>query len=410
MFKSLSLEGWRQINRFDLAFHDRLTVLTGANGSGKTTVLNLLSKHFGWPAPFVSTPRIGTTRSVLEYVAGLWSKLSGGIDLTAERVVGEIHYRSGSVSKLVVPVVSSATYEIEVRPHTPIPGLHIPSHRPLYNYQAVQHIPTTPRTREEAFNQYRDMVRHRYFGTAVQPATRFIKETLISLALFGYGNQAVSPNPASVELFEQFERTLSTVLPPQLGFEKLSIRTPEVVLVTRSGDFPLDAVSGGIAAIIDMAWQIFMYAPHDAEFVVTIDEPENHLHPELQRSVLRSFIGAFPKAQFIVATHNPFIVGSVPDSNVYVLRSDPNDRASSLLLDLVNKAGTSNDILRDVLGLSFTTALWVDDRLQAIIRKYEQLDLDAPTLARLRSEMAALGLEKLIPNTIASVVEKRRPQ
>ena len=93
---------------------------------------------------------------------------------------------------------------------------------------------------------------------------------------------------------------------------------PEVLLETKSGVFSLDAVSGGIASIIDMAWQIFMYSPYRESIVVTIDEPENHLHPELQQIILPCFVKAFPNAQFIVATHNPFIISSVKHSFVYV--------------------------------------------------------------------------------------------
>ncbi|MFL1399228.1 AAA family ATPase, partial [Acinetobacter baumannii] len=61
-------------------------------------------------------------------------------------------------------------------------------------------------------------------------------------------------------------------------------------------------------SIIDLAWQIFLYSHDKDEFVVTIDEPENHLHPSMQRSLLNDFVKAFPKAQFIVVTHSPFIV------------------------------------------------------------------------------------------------------
>lgn len=68
---------------------------------------------------------------------------------------------------------------------------------------------------------------------------------------------------------------------------------------------------------------------------------------------------AFPNAQFIIATHSPFMVSSVRDSFVYVLGYNPNDvvnesginsRVSSLKLDAANKAGTASEILRDVLG------------------------------------------------------------
>ena len=47
MFTRLSIKDWRQFSNIDIVFHVHLTVLTGANGAGKTTVLNLLSKSTG---------------------------------------------------------------------------------------------------------------------------------------------------------------------------------------------------------------------------------------------------------------------------------------------------------------------------------------------------------------------------
>ena len=56
MFKSLEIHNWEQIERIEIQLHPRLTILTGANGSGKTTILNILSRHFGWDIRLVGTP------------------------------------------------------------------------------------------------------------------------------------------------------------------------------------------------------------------------------------------------------------------------------------------------------------------------------------------------------------------
>ena len=47
MFKGIKIKNWRQFNNIDIEFHPNLTVITGANGAGKTTILSILSKHFG---------------------------------------------------------------------------------------------------------------------------------------------------------------------------------------------------------------------------------------------------------------------------------------------------------------------------------------------------------------------------
>lgn len=55
MFTRLNIKEWRQFSDVDIVFHNHLTVLTGANGAGKTTILNLLSKSTGWNPQFVSS-------------------------------------------------------------------------------------------------------------------------------------------------------------------------------------------------------------------------------------------------------------------------------------------------------------------------------------------------------------------
>ena len=86
---------------------------------------------------------------------------------------------------------------------------------------------------------------------------------------------------------------------------------PDVLLETRSGEFLIDAASGGITTLIEIAALIYGCSIREEvkgkRFVVVYDEPENHLHPELQRALFQNLTDAFPLVQFIVATHSPFI-------------------------------------------------------------------------------------------------------
>lgn len=418
MFNSISLSGWRQFRRIDIDFHPRLTVLTGANGAGKTTVLNLVSRHFGWQSQFISTPRLRDRTSRLTYSTDYWEsdeerfeseKLSSPPPQPAgpQHEIGTIVYGSGASTALTVQTGSAgSSYDVNLSNQQHVEGLHIPSHRATYSYQQVQNIPTVPRRRNEAFQHYLNLIRTRFQGGHTQWSPQYyMKETLIALATFGYGNVAVEADAESASIFEDFQSVLRRMLPPKLGFRRLRVRVPEVVLETETGSFSIDAISGGAAAVIELAWQIFMYQPDGSQFTVTLDEPENHLHPELQRRVLADLIAAFPTVQFIVATHSPFIVGSVPESNVYVLDYDETNKVNSSLLDTVNRAGSANEILRDVLGLDYTMPVWVEGELDRIIRSYSERPFTNETVAELRRDMSALGLAKHAPHTIAVLAD-----
>jgi len=45
-FRRLLVRDWRQFREVDVGFDPRLTVLTGANGAGKTALLRILARHF----------------------------------------------------------------------------------------------------------------------------------------------------------------------------------------------------------------------------------------------------------------------------------------------------------------------------------------------------------------------------
>lgn len=410
MFDRLMIKKWRQFELIDLEFHKELTVLTGANGSGKTTILNLLSRHFGWDIALVSVPRRDKKRGVLSYFTDLWSRV---VDREKQQSgqpnsIGSITYSGGQVADLIVPESVTQVYNIDIQNRVQVNGLHIPSHGPALTYQRVEHIPTTPRTRVNIINDYFSVTRERYKGAGGRLPSYNLKEALISLAMFGYGNIAVVPNPTLIETFEEFQDILRSMLPLEIGFEKIEIRAPEVVLVTKTGDFSFDAVSGGIASLIDIAWQIYMFSKENEQFVVTIDEPENHLHPKMQRMVLPNLVRTFPSVQFIIATHNPIIVSSVLDSNVYVLNFTESNRVLSSRLDLENRAASANEILRDVLGVPVTYPQWAEEQLERIAQRYSKVSLSPESLEELKKDMKKLGLDHLLPQALDKILHGKK--
>jgi hypothetical protein len=208
--------------------------------------------------------------------------------------------------------------------------------------------------------------------------------------------------------FVGFQDVLRKVLPSSLGFEEIEIRGMEVVFVCNSGKdvFLLETASGGISTIIDMAWQIFMYWKKERnDFTVIVDEIENHLHPTMQRQILTDFSNAFPNVRFIVSTHSPLIVSSVKDSYVYVLSYD-NNKIVSQKLDFKNQPKTASEILDEVLGVSFTMPIWVENELKILTDKFYKTNMTQEDFKQLRNELVRLGLERLMPAAIRNIVNR----
>lgn len=84
-----------------------------------------------------------------------------------------------------------------------------------------------------------------------------------------------------------------------------------------------------IALVVDIARRMCLLNPHlgrnvvrDTPGVVLIDELDTHLHPKWQRLMVRGLAAAFPKVQFICASHSPQILSEVKPENIILLTLD----------------------------------------------------------------------------------------
>ena len=426
-FSSIQIDNWRQYKTINIDFHPRLTVITGPNGTGKSTILSILSRHFGYQKNYLSTPRKNKKTGVVSFSTGIFNWLpSKKRQDENQDIVGSINYNNEQKSQISIPKQTSIQYEINLIGQQAVNGIHIDSHRPPTVYRPVPNISTAPISKSNISAQLNGELQHFYTSGQANQGTLFhMKSALISMSMFGYGNNTMEPNQELIDLFHGFEEKLKIILPKSLGFEKLIIRVPEVILSTKSGEFVLDAASGGVIKLFEIAWQIYFHSQEFEQFVVTMDEPENHLHPSMQRTFLSNLLDAFPGAQFVVVTHSPFVVSSVKDSSVYVLRYEKVEnivdgahdddqsikgllgtRVSSEKLDTVNKAGTASEILREALGVPTTIPDWAEDRVRQIIQEYAQKDRTNESFDQLSEQLENEGLISHFPGALRELTKR----
>lgn len=412
-FSRLQLSDWQQFSNVDISFHQRVTIITGSNGSGKTTILSFLSRHIGYNHLSLATPK---------FLPGTGLKYSP-LNLTLknrtpdDRNIGRLTYTNDIVANINTPQIGeNPQYYTEIQNQQSADVLFIPSHRQIFSYRRVGNIPTTRKERMDVFHEYNGIQATRHAGNGHhEPSSLIMKNTLLAWVINGYGVKndskvIMAADPRQSKNFEGFRDILKVILPESLGFEDLEVRDYEIVFICNSGkdEFLLETASGGISALIDIAWQIYIYDTDTKRpFAVVIDEAENHLHPSMQRTLLPKLLSAFPHVKFIISTHSPLIVTSVEDSSVYVLRYDEDKKVRSYLLDFTSEVKNAIDTLDQVLGVSTTIPDWAAKKLTAILQKHK----DSPTpesLASLRSELDSAGLGRLFPQAISSIAEAHK--
>lgn len=94
---------------------------------------------------------------------------------------------------------------------------------------------------------------------------------------------------------------------------------------TQGKSFKFTELSDGFSAIIDIIADLILKMQKKETLVmdylkpgiVLIDEIETHLHLQLQKAVLPLLTNLFPNIQFIVTTHSPFVLCSLPNATAF---------------------------------------------------------------------------------------------
>ncbi|PPH51930.1 AAA family ATPase [Rathayibacter sp. AY1E2] len=381
----LTITNWRQFSAVSIVFHSSLTVLTGANGAGKTTLLNILGPHFNWPAQLLVS---GDDRS--------------GAEKTGS--VGTLYYSNGARTDLLQSHGSGTrNAPLQMSSMQTVPGIFINSHRSVSFYQPLESLPPRFSESDTLLQQFSSEIQVRYAGGASNHSPLYrMKEALVAAAMYAYGNTAVRQNEAARDVWEGYQRILRTFLPKALEFDRLLVDDAEIILVTKNAEFPLEAVSGGIGAMLELSWQIFLRQRNQLAFTVCIDEPENHLHPELQRSLIPSLLRAFPNVNFIVATHSPLVVTAVRDANVYALSKGEDGRVRSRRVENINPTATPDETLMSVLGLDSALPIWAETELEGLMSGLGESP-SADELRAFRSELKRLGLDRQFPAAVRAI-------
>lgn len=142
---------------------------------------------------------------------------------------------------------------------------------------------------------------------------------------------ALKGEPQHQKRYELVKSTLQKLLKEEVsGFEiKTENNVAKVYFKTHYGEVRLHELSLGyktlIAWVTDLASGLIdsyfiSVNPLAEPAICLVDEIDLHMHPQMQRNVMKFLRETFPKTQFICTAHSPLIVQSGEDANIILLR------------------------------------------------------------------------------------------
>jgi len=288
-------------------------MITGKNGSGKTSLLNAIANHIERIAndsykSFESYKRDieyfekqlkenpQNTLSIeqqLQYYKNRYKLFFGEVIVAFEDVDSLIRkYQDGN---FII-----AFYE---------------AHRTIKNLQEPKN-PTKPKLQDK----------WEIKQTSTQEFLKFLADLKIQEALAR--NEKLERDANQIrEWFVNFEELLGEIFQDKDLQLHFYYKDYSFKILTKGKEFKFTELSDGFAAVLDIVVDLILKMQHknqltrayECEGIVLVDEIETHLHLELQKVIMPLLTKIFPNIQFIVTTHSPFVLSSLSNAVAFDL-------------------------------------------------------------------------------------------
>ncbi len=410
--KSLSLSNFRRFHSLDIDFDEKITVIIGDNGAGKTSFADAVSKIFSWfnnnlekddvnGRPITVTDINVSANDYAEVTGRLQLDKFNMFDASLVRTVpgfvgshssevsiikqfGAMYRKAASNSQVMIPLL--AFYSVE---------------RSFFSLKQEVSEKVVGETTNNRFSALKDALEGsgrldsfselyiELVNLAEGEETKEVKSLRAQVAMLEKsiaevyeGNSPPAGDPFLAKLNskrEELESTLNSVRSAKHQRHLNLVNHAIETLVPGVRNLEIDRSSGKSRLLVencgcrvnitqlsqgqkmlvalagDLARRLVTLNPESdhplqCHGVVIIDEVELHLHPKWQQEILLGIQRTFPNLQFIVTTHSPQVLSTVDNKCIRQIGLDEEGRPTIKTPSFQTKGVTSADILARIMN------------------------------------------------------------
>ena len=352
-------------------------ILTGKNGSGKTSVLDALSDFLDFVVGDQFMLKDEILESMNTYKKSIPSGTSESEKLKRQEKESTMAYLHNKLNKwesgAVVSCPSFATLREKYQS----------GHFILAYYRADR------LSEVEVSSTIENVQLKNQYALNETPGKKLVKYMVGMKATQAFAQQKGDTGRAAEidSWFTRFENILKRIFDdPALKLDFDIENFQFHILQSNREPFDFNTMSSGYSAVFDIINDLMMRMErtkdYSTEGVVLIDEIETHLHLQLQKEILPFLTELFSNIQFIVTSHSPFILNSIQNAVIYDLETQKlvADGLSNYPYDGIVEGYFQADILSDSLREKLK-------RYAALVKKPNLSDEDYAEIMELEQDL-----------------------
>ena len=189
----------------------------------------------------------------------------------------------------------------------------------------------------------------------------------------------------------------------QIYIDPTEFNNPRLIIEKGKDKVEVNQLSSGekslLVLVSDLARRLALANPlskdplKEGQGIVLVDEIDLHLHPRWQRAVIPKLLSIFPKIQWVITTHSPFIIAAehVTPENAFLLTEDAETKKKVVIsiqdLGKQTEGLEPNRILKEIMNVPLRNKE-TEMHIEELSNLLNSDDFDKPETQKLYNDLS----------------------